>query len=153
MSHILDTEEQFFVATKLCLRCSDEILTLTESYPWLPLWRELPGGKVSKADSQNPLFFTLDREVREELGIDLGLTESNTHLFHIEKRYEATTKYAERAFLFLCYLHDIITKPEITLSEHSSSHWMKLTDIDTFTDWRPWFDTIIRKALSVSKKS
>jgi hypothetical protein len=33
MQHPLDLEETFYVATKLCLLCGTEILTLSESYP------------------------------------------------------------------------------------------------------------------------
>ncbi len=144
-------EETFYVATKLCLKCGDEILTVVESYPWLPLWRELPGGKISKSDSNNPPLYTLCREVWEELWIDISLDESNTQLFHIEKRYEITTQYGERAFIFLCYVYEIDTKPEFTLTEHSEARWICEPDIDKYTDWRPGFDTIVTKAFSTLK--
>lgn len=140
-------EETFYVATKLCLKCGDEILTVVESYPWLPHWRELPGGKISKADESNSPLFTLNREIREELGIELMLDESNTRLFHVEKRYEVTTQYTERAFIFLCYLYEIDTKPEVILTEHTEARWIRESYIDDYTDWRPGFDTIVRKAL------
>ncbi len=139
-------EETFYVATKLCLKCGDEILTLVESYPWLPLWRELPGGKISKADGSNSPLFTLNREIREELGIDIQFDDSNTGLFHVEKRYEVTTQYTERAFIFLCYLYEIDSKPELILTEHSEALWIRESDIDSYTDWRPGFDSIIRRA-------
>lgn len=144
-------EEIFYVATKLCLKSGDEILTVVESYPWLPLWRELPGGKISRADGKNPPLYTLHREVLEELWLDIEFDESNTELFHIEKRYECTTQYEERAFIFLCYLHEISIKPEVTLTEHSEARWIRESDIDNYTDWRPGFDAIVRKAFATLK--
>lgn len=139
-------EETFYVATKLCLKCGEEILTVVESYPWLPHWRELPGGKISKKDGKNPPLYTLCREVTEELWIDISLDDSNTRLFHVEKRYEYTTQYEERAFIFLCYVHEIDTKPEVTLTEHSEARWIRESDIASYTDWRPGFDAIVWKA-------
>lgn len=144
-------EETFYVATKLCLKCGNEILTVVESYPWLPLWRELPWGKISRADGNNPPLYTLCREVQEELGIDFCLDESNTQIFHIEKRYEMTTQYSERAFIFLCYIHEIDKKPEIILTEHSEARWIWESDIYNYTDWRPGFHTIVRKAFTTFK--
>lgn len=144
-------EETFYVATKLCIRCIDEILTVVESYPWLPLWRELPGGKISKKDFSHDVFFTLLREIQEELGIDISFDTANIQLFHIEKCYEPTTKYGERAFIFLCYIYDIQEKPELVLTEHSEARWIEASEIHTFADWRPWFDEIIRRAFAQAK--
>lgn len=146
MTHILDSEESFFVATKLCLKCKDQILTLFESYPWLPLWRDLPGGKISKADKEEGILFTLSREIWEELGIKIEFTAENTQLFWIEKRYEMTTKGEVRPFIFLCYLYEIDEFPQIRLEEHSSFEWIDKKQIDTYSDWRKWFDDIVRKA-------
>lgn len=146
MNHILDTEEQFFVATKLCLICQWEILTLTESYPWIPLWRELPGGKISKSDGDNSPYFTLKREVYEELWLSIDFDPENAPLFHIEKRYEKTTKWNIRPFIFLCYRYFIDVKPDISLTEHSGFAWISADDVEKYTDWRPGFDTIVRKA-------
>jgi len=103
---------------------------------------------MSKADAYNPPLYTLDREICEELGIELMLDESNTRLFHVEKRYERTTQYTERAFIFLCYLYEIDSRPELILTEHSEARWIRESDIDDYTDWRPGFDSIIRKALT-----
>jgi hypothetical protein len=153
MIHPLETEETFFVATKLCLRYQDKILTLRESYPWLPLWRELPWWKISKADKDNPPLFTLWREIQEELGIHMDFTEENTQLFHIEKRYEKTTFREEiRPFIFLCYLYDIDDKPDFILTEHSDVYWITESDIDNFTDWRPGFNQIIKRAFRTISK-
>jgi hypothetical protein len=37
------TEENFFVATKVCLKFQDKILVMEEARPGKPLWMELPG--------------------------------------------------------------------------------------------------------------
>ncbi len=150
MPHILDMEEQFFVATKLCLQCGDEILVLTESYPWLPLWRELPWGKISKADGENSPMCTLNREIQEELWITLNMTDENTHLFHVEKRYELTTQGKRRPFIFLCYLSQIWEKPQLRLTEHEWFYWIKASEINTFSDWRPGFNAIVTRAFSTA---
>lgn len=146
MWNLLENEETFFVATKVCLFFDHKLLTLVESYPWLPLWRELPGGKISKKDRSNPVLSTLSREVKEELWMSINFTEEDTTLFHIEKRYEQTSLWEQKAFLFLCYIHELQVLPEITLAEHSSYEWISKDQISTFTDWRPGFDDIVRKA-------
>ncbi len=149
MSHILNAEETFFVATKVCLFYRDQLLILSESYPGLPLWRELPWWKISKADTVNPPLFTLRREVTEELWLNIHFHEGNTTLFHIEKRYEKTTRWDTRAFLFLCYFHELSEQPKLTLSEYSSFSWISWDQITTLSEWRPWFDEIVKKAFSI----
>jgi hypothetical protein len=37
------TEENFFVATKVCLKFQHKILVMEETRPGKPLWMELPG--------------------------------------------------------------------------------------------------------------
>ncbi len=61
------TEETFFVATKCCLSKNGKILILSENRPGKPLWWELPGGKISKADYNLSPIESLARELREEL--------------------------------------------------------------------------------------
>jgi 8-oxo-dGTP pyrophosphatase MutT (NUDIX family) len=149
MVHILDAEETFFVATKLCLRCEGKILTLFESYPWLPLWRDLPGGKISKSERTEDIYFTLSREIREELGLNIVFHSGNTTLFSVEKIYEMTTKWEVRPFIFLCFLYEIESFPTLTLEEHSSYEWIEKDDIELFSDWRKWFDHIVNKAFTL----
>jgi 8-oxo-dGTP pyrophosphatase MutT (NUDIX family) len=61
------TEETFFVATKCCLFNNGKILILSENRPGKPVWWELPGGKISKADHTLSPIESLARELREEL--------------------------------------------------------------------------------------
>lgn len=148
MSHILDTEENFYVATKLCLFHKGKVLTLFEKYPGLPLWRDLPGGKISKADKDHDIFFTLSREIQEELWLEIKFDEKNTELFLVDKKYEHTTKGEVRPFIFLCYRYEIDIDPKIILTEHSSSEWITEDEIGTLSDWRPGFDFIVKKAFT-----
>lgn len=154
MENILLKDETFFVATKLCLRSHDEILVITETVPNFPLRRDIPGGRVSKSDKDSWLLNTLSREIYEELGINIAFDEMNTTLFYVEKRYERVTFQDDLfPFLFLCYVHDLDDKPEIILSEeHTSYAWIQEEQIDTFSDWRPGFDTIVRKVFQSPPK-
>ncbi len=144
------TEETFFVATKCCLRYHEEILVVSEIRPSKPLWRELPGGKISKNDRGISLLDSLSREIQEELWLDLILDPSNTRLFHVEKSFEDTTFAPDPVpFIFLCYIIDLDEKPDINLShEHASYEWLHESQIDQYSDWRKWFDMILKKAFS-----
>lgn len=148
------TEEIFFVAVKCCLRYEDTILVVSEDRPGKPLWRELPGGKISKDDRDISPLLSLARELEEELWLTLTLTEENTRLFSGEKSYEDTTfSPLPVPFVFLCYVHDLQEKPEIVLShEHTSYEWIYESEISHFSDWRKWFDTIVRKAFQIPSK-
>ncbi len=132
------TEEIFFVAVKCCLRYEDEILVVSEARPGKPFWRELPGGKISKDDRDISPLLSLAREIEEELGLTITLTEDNTRLFSVEKSYEETT-FAPLPvpFVFLCYIHDLSEKPRVVLShEHTSYDWIHESEIESFSDWR-----------------
>ena len=131
MTPLFEMDETFYVATKLCLKWNESILTLFESHPGLPLWRDLPGGKISKTDKNEDIFFTLRREIKEELGIDIVFDTSNTKLFSLEKKYERTTKGEIRPFIFLCYLYEIHDIPRFVLTENTSTQWITQDQIDT----------------------
>lgn len=142
------TEENFFVATKCCFFFEGKLLVVSENRPWKPLWREFPGGKISKADASISLLESLRREVQEELSWDILLNEENTELFMVVKSYEATTFSTEPVpFLFLCYFHTLENIPEIQLShEHSEVLWIEECEIESLPSWRWKFDTIAKKA-------
>lgn len=142
------TEENFFVATKVCLKFQDKILVLEEDRPWRSLWMELPGWKISKNDRDLDLFECLNREVREELGLDIPFNDSNTRLFTAYKKYENVTfSDVPVPFIFLCYIHELDTLPEFILShEHASARWIWEEEIQGISHWRQWFDEIVRKA-------
>lgn len=145
------TEENFFVATKVCLVHDNKILVIEDSRPWKPLWMELPGWKISKNDRDISLLQSLHREVEEELGIDVTFTESNTELFTAHKKYEDVTfSDIPVPFIFLCYIYQFEEPPEILLShEHVSARWIWLADLENITHWRPGFDAIVRKAFTI----
>jgi 8-oxo-dGTP pyrophosphatase MutT (NUDIX family) len=149
------TEENFFVATKVCLVHKNKILVIEESRPWKPLWMELPGWKISKNDRDMNLLQSLNREVYEELGLDIDFNLSNTELFTAYKKYEDVTfSDVPVPFIFLCYIYQFKELPDILLShEHVSARWIWLVDLDDIHHWRPGFDTIIRKAFSALTNS
>jgi 8-oxo-dGTP pyrophosphatase MutT (NUDIX family) len=142
------TEENFFVATKVCLRYRDTILVIEEKRPWKPLWMELPGGKISKNDKDRDIFACLHREVSEELSIDIRFDESRTHLYMAHKSYEHVTfSDVPVPFIFLCYIHECDTLPDIRLShEHASARWITEGEVSQISHWRPGFDEIVQSA-------
>ena len=142
------TEETFFVATKICFKHKDMILVLEENIPSRPLWTELPGGKISKDDKDLDILWSLRREVLEELGLDIDLNNTNTHLFMVHKKYEQTTfSDVPIPFIFLCYAYYLDAIPDILLShEHADFRWIRQDDIKNITTWREWFDTIVERA-------
>ena len=147
------TEENFFVATKVCLVHNSKILVIEESRPWKSLWMELPGWKISKNDKDKSLLQSLNREVFEELWVDIDFTESNTRLFTAYKKYEDVTfSDVPVPFIFLCYMYEFDDMPEILLShEHVSARWISLEDLVKIHHWRPGFDTIVKKAFIFNK--
>jgi 8-oxo-dGTP pyrophosphatase MutT (NUDIX family) len=144
------TEESFFVATKVCLKFADSILVIEENIPWKPLWMELPGWKISKKDKDTDLFWSLNREVFEELWSNIDFNESNTKLFMAYKKYEPVV-FSETPvpFVFLCYIHELHEKLDIVLShEHASMQWITKEQIHTIAHWRWGFDKIVEQAFN-----
>lgn len=144
------TDENFFVATKVCLVYENKILVIEESRPWKPLWMDLPGWKISKDDRNIAPLQTLSREVWEELGLDIDFNESNSRFLTVFKKYEDVTfSDVPVPFIFLCYTHQLDELPDISLShEHVSARWISASDMHTIHNWRPWFDTIVNKAFT-----
>jgi len=101
------------------------------------------------------LFQSLNREVSEELGLDIDFNDSNTKLFMAYKKYEDVT-FSETPvpFVFLCYLYECRDLPDIILShEHTSSRWIHEDEIDKIDHWRSGFDTIVHNAFSAQIKT
>ncbi len=142
------TEESFLVATKCCLKKDDKILIVWENRHGKPLWWELPGGKISKADQDLSPIESLARELWEELGNDFGILEGDGELFMAYKSYEDTTFSDSKVpFIFLCYVYEIPQEHTIILShEHTEFQWISLDEIEKIEGWRNGFDTIVRNA-------
>ncbi len=149
------SEETFFVATKCCLMQDGKILIVWENRPGKPLWWELPGGKISKADHDILPIESLARELQEELGDDFWILSWDPELFMVYKAYEDTTFSDKKVpFIFLCYLYEVSGELNIELShEHTEFRWISLDQIQQIDGWRKWFDDIVRNVFSyVSKK-
>ncbi|GAB2760447.1 (deoxy)nucleoside triphosphate pyrophosphohydrolase [Actinomadura fibrosa] len=88
----------------------------------LPLKWEFPGGKVNKGEE---LESCLEREIKEELGIEINIIErlpSNKHIYSQSKSIELIP--------FRCSLQT----SEIELKEHLKIEWVALHDLNTL-DW------------------
>ncbi len=146
------TEEHFFVATKCCLFYEGKILILNEWIQGTECWWDIPGGRISVADSVISPLGTLARELREELGSDFGIEKQTIEPFCIQKSYQKLpNKKNEHAFLFLFYQYNLEAIPEVHLSEKSAKYqWIWPGEIDTIDLWKPGLKNIIRKVLSQS---
>lgn len=150
MSELFKDDERFFVATKCCIFVEGKILILGEKV-WDTIHWELPGGKISKKDSENQIISTLERELFEELWLRLS-PQDTPKIFHIQKSYEKAYFCDEiLPFVYICYFIALERYPEIILSdEHTIYKWITLSEIDTLTPWRNQFDTIVKKAFEIS---
>lgn len=150
------TEETFFVATKCCLVKDGHILIVWENRPGKDMWWELPGWKISKADSHISPIESLSRELKEELWSDYGILEWNPELFMVHKSYEDTTFSSEKVpFIFLCYLYELAegNTPIFLSHEHTEFRWIKESDVNSLSWWRAWFDTIVLNAFKYASRN
>lgn len=150
MSALFKNDERFLVATKCCIFVEGKILILGEKVQDAIHW-ELPGGKISKKDTENEIISTLEREVFEELWVTLPHWYK-VQMFHVQKSYEKAYFCDEiLPFVYICYFIPLEQFPEIKLSdEHAIYKWITLSEIDTLTPWRNHFDTIVRKAFEIN---
>ncbi|NRH20718.1 NUDIX hydrolase [Candidatus Gracilibacteria bacterium] len=149
MSELLKNEERFLVATKCCILVQGKILILGEKVQDTIHW-ELPGGKISKQDKEKEIISSLEREVLEELGLNLS-PQDTPKIFHIQKSYEKAFHSDDiLPFIFICYLIELDYFPEISLSdEHTIHRWITPSEIDNISPWRTQFDTIVKKAFEI----
>ncbi len=150
MSVLFKDDERFLVATKCCFFVEGKILILGEKVQDTIHW-EIPGGKISKKDTEKEIISTLEREVFEELWINLSHWYK-AHIFHIQKSYEKAYFSDDiLPFIFICYSIELDHFPEIRLSdEHTFYKWITLPEVDSISSWRSHFDTIVKKAFEIN---
>lgn len=123
------TEESFLVATKCCLKKDDKILIVWENRHGKPLWWELPGGKISKADQDLSPIESLARELWEELREWFWDSRRRWRTFYgiqILWRYDFSD--SKVPFIFLCYVY------EVPRTYHNTQPWAHRISVD-FSRW------------------
>lgn len=92
--------------------------------PEIPFQWEFPGGKVEKGESPE---CAVVREIREELGVDVGVVRRISTVSHQYERFHMTMQ------VFLCSLPSGV---EPALSEHMGSRWIGPSELYAL-DWAP----------------
>lgn len=111
------------------------LVTQRSAFMPLPLKWEFPGGKVESGETPEQ---ALIREIKEELGVSIQITESLSPSVHT---YGAKTI---RLFPFICH----ITAGEITLHEHRDYRWRKLQDLLRL-DWAEADIPVVKEILNL----
>lgn len=86
-------------------------------------WWEFPGGKVKPGEAARE---ALQREIREELDIEIVILEQLCSVMHTYPRFRLTMH------CFLCSLTDSMPK----LLEHEDARWLRIDEMDTLC-WLP----------------
>lgn len=86
-------------------------------------WWEFPGGKVKLGEAARE---ALQREIREELDIEIDILEQLCSVTHTYPRFHLTMH------CFLCTLADSMPK----LLEHEDARWLRIDEMDTLR-WLP----------------
>lgn len=90
----------------------------------LPLLWEFPGGKVEKGETEEGCIV---REIREELGIEIGVVERLEAFDH---------NYNDRKIIRLIPFLGYWVNGEISLLEHSQLTWLAQTQLSEL-EWAP----------------
>ncbi len=89
----------------------------------MPLKWEFPGGKIQEGETPEEC---LVREVREELNIDVEVTQALTPRTHIYDHLDLTVTL----YPYVC----TILSGKLTLHEHAASAWLQPADLRNL-DW------------------
>ena len=105
------------------IRKDDRILATQRGYGEFKGGYEFPGGKIEEGESKED---ALIREIREELDININITE---FLHRVEYEYESFNLIMD------CYFANI-ESGDIKLLEHSDMKWLKKEELDSLS-WLP----------------
>lgn len=96
---------------------------------------EFPGGKIEPGEERHE---ALERELREEMDVDIAILESN-YLMTVEHTYP------DFSITLHCFLVDV-AKPDFVLKEHKSFVWLPKEKLDAL-DWAAADADIIKKLM------
>ena len=112
------------------IREGDRIFITQRGYgDWKDYW-EFPGGKIEAGETPEE---ALIREIREELGAEIGI---DSYLTNVE--YD----YPEFHLHMRCYLAHV-KSGQLTLKEHEAARWLSKEELDSVA-WLPADRLIIR---------
>lgn len=103
----------------------------------LPLKWEFPGGKIKTGESKEEC---LQREILEELGIDIRITQKLTM---VEHHYDI---FSLCLYPFICKY----TSGELRLAEHAQAVWVNHENIMNY-DWAAADIPVVKELLSIWK--
>ena len=103
----------------LCMQRGDS------PYPYTSHKYEFPGGKVEPGEAKHA---ALERELREEMAIEVNVKESDLFM-SVEYKYP---DFSLTLSTFLCR----VSSPDFIRKEHIASKWLRPAELDTLA-WAP----------------
>jgi 8-oxo-dGTP diphosphatase len=123
----------FFVGQKAFVRKGNEVLVINDPIEGL----DYPGGRIEETDTN--LVQSLQREVREEIGLEISVGKPFATFWHTLAAHE---KFVGSSVLLIAYECEYVSG-EIKLShEHDSFVWVNKENYHTVNDGTSFFEML-----------